>query len=257
MQFSANLGFLWADLPLPQGIRAAKAAGFAAVECHWPYDVPAETVSQALTETGLAMVGINTRRGEAGAFGLAAVPGRWENAKAHIDEALAYAAAIDASNVHVMAGKAAGPEAEHCFVSALNYACQNAGPRQTILIEPLNQYDAPDYFLSSTNHAMRLIDAVASPKLKLMFDCYHVQITEGDVCRRFSKLLPHIGHVQIAAVPDRGPPDHGELDYAYVLQHIKNSGYAGVIGAEYRPTGETAASLGWLRAHDFRWECSF
>ena len=64
MQFSANLGFLWTELPLPEAIRAAKAAGFDAVECHWPYDVPAEELRAVLDETGLPMLGINTVRGD-------------------------------------------------------------------------------------------------------------------------------------------------------------------------------------------------
>ena len=155
MKFSANLGFLWSELPLPQAIRAAKAAGFDAVECHWPYDVPKAEVNASLDETGLKMLGLNTRRGnvEAGDNGLAALPDRTDEARAAIDEAIAYACAIDCGAIHVMAGFAQGQEAHNCFVSNLHYASEQASPHGiTILIEPLNNYDAPGYFLKD-HHA--------------------------------------------------------------------------------------------------------
>jgi hydroxypyruvate isomerase len=248
MKFSANLGFLWTDLPLPDAIRAAAAAGFDAVECHWPYDVPAGETKAALGETGLPMLGLNTRRGNvaAGENGLAALPGRQEDARAAIDEALAYAQKIGASAVHVKAGNAGGPRARSTFCANLAYACEQAPAGVIILIEPLNHYDAPGYFLRSTAEAAEIIREVGSPNLRLMFDCYHVQIMEGDVTRRFQALLPLIGHVQIASVPDRGSPDHGELDYGYVLEQIARLGWTRPIGAEYRSSAASGPDLSWL-----------
>jgi 2-dehydrotetronate isomerase len=206
MKFSANLGFLWADRPLPDAIRAAKASGFDAVECHWPYDVPAAETKAALEETGLPMLGLNTRRGDLsnGHNGLAALPGREADARATIDEALAYAGAVSASAVHVMAGFSGGPRARSTFCANLAHACETAADGVTILIEPLNHYNAPGYFLSTTSQAADIIREVGKPNLRLMFDCYHVQIMEGDVVRRFESLFPLVGHVQIASVPDRG-----------------------------------------------------
>lgn len=249
MRFSANLGFLWADRPLPDAIRAAAAAGFDAVECHWPYDTPTSEVSAALEETGLPMLGLNTRRGDvaAGENGLAALPGREPEARAAIDEALAYAAAIGARNVHVMAGFAEGAEAEATFLANLDHACRAAAPRGIgILIEPLNRYDAPGYFLTTTDQAAALIDRLGAPNLRLMFDCYHVQATEGDLTRRLARLLPKIGHIQFASVPDRGPPDGGEVNFAHVFAEIARLGWQEPLGAEYRPNGPTEATLGWL-----------
>ncbi len=247
MLFSANLGFLWADRPLPEAIRAAKAAGFDAVECHWPFDVPAADVLAALHEAGLSMLGLNTRRGATGENGLSALPGRKDEARAAVDEALAYAAVTDTANVHVMAGFAQGPEAEAAFVDTLRYACEAAGSR-TILIEPLNRYDAPGYFLTTTTQAEAIITKVGAPNLKLMFDCYHVQLTEGDVTHRLERLMPIIGHVQAASVPDRGAPDHGELDHAHIWAVLKRLGWQAPVGAEYKPGGDTEATLGWLSA---------
>lgn len=246
MRFSANLGFLWTDRPLPDAIRAAKAAGFEAVECHWPYDTPPADTLAALTETGLPMLGLNTRRGNTGIGenGLSALPDRESDARAAIDEALAYARATRTRAVHVMAGNSSGPRARAAFVANLTYACAQAGDLM-ILIEPLNPYNAPGYFLNSTALAADIIRDVGAPNLRLMFDCYHVQIIEGDVTRRLADLLPLVGHIQIASVPDRGAPDHGELDYAYVLARIVQVGWAAPIGAEYLPqTGDS--DMGWL-----------
>lgn len=245
MKFSANLGFLWADRPLPDAIRAAAAAGFDAVECHWPYAIEASDVRAALQETGLQMLGLNTTRGQPGENGLSALPGRGTDARTAVDEALAYAEATDTGAVHVMAGFAEGPDAHNAFLETLRYACAKAGPR-TILIEPLNRHDAPRYFLSTTGQAAAIIEEVGAGNLKLMFDCYHVQRNEGDVSHRLKALLPIIGHIQVASAPDRGTPDHGELSYPHIWDTLARLGWDRPIGAEYKPEGDTDATLGWL-----------
>lgn len=250
MKFSANLGFLWTDLSLPDAIRAAKAAGFDAVECHWPYAVPVEDTLAALKETGLEMLGLNTSRGDvsAGDNGLAAIPGREAEARAAIDEAIGYAVAIGTPNVHVMAGFADGKAAHQTFSTNLTYACARGAPYGiTILIEPLNPYDAPGYFLNSTGQARGLIEEVAAANLKLMFDCYHVQLIEGDLSHRIETLLPMIGHIQFASVPDRGSPDHGEVNYDHIFQVIAGLGYSRPLGAEYKHVGSTEDTLGWMK----------
>ena len=125
IRFSANLGFLWSDLVLPAAIEAAAKAGFDAVECHWPFDVPPGDVMAALTAAKIPMLGLNTRCGDvdAGDFGLAACPGREDEARGYIDEAVAYAVEINAAAVHVMAGRTdQGAKAETAFCSMLSYA---------------------------------------------------------------------------------------------------------------------------------------
>ncbi|MFK0164333.1 hydroxypyruvate isomerase family protein [Rhizobium sp. NPDC090279] len=252
MRFSANLGFLWQELSLPDAIRAAKAAGFDAVECHYPYDTPTEAVRQALEETGLPMLGLNTARGNvaAGDNGLAAIPGRKEEARRVIDQAIDYAAAIGARSVHVMAGKASGEEARATFIANLGYACERADKAgATVLIEPLNHRDAPGYFLQTADQALDIITAVGAENLKLMFDCYHIQIMQGDLTHRLQAHMTAIGHIQIAAVPDRREPDHGEINYRHLLQFLEELGYDRPIGAEYRPATTTDAGLAWLQAY--------
>ncbi|MEL6452071.1 MAG: TIM barrel protein [Pseudomonadota bacterium] len=246
MRFSANLGFLWTDRPLPDAVHAAKAAGFDAVECHWPYDTPAQDVRAALDATGLPMLGLNTARGDVagGENGLAALPGREADARAAIDQAVAYAKVVEAGAVHVMCGFASGPAAQATFVENLRYAC--AATDRMILIEPLNRHDAPGYFLQTTDQARALIAEVGAPNLKLMFDCYHVGRTEGDILTRIADLGDLIGHIQFAAVPGRGAPDMGELNYAAIFATLAD--WPRPLGAEYKPGGDTDATLGWMQA---------
>ncbi|MFS4579998.1 hydroxypyruvate isomerase family protein [Phaeobacter sp. C3_T13_0] len=251
-KFSANLGFLWADLPLTDAIHAAKAAGFDAVECHWPYETLAEDVKAALDASGLVMLGLNTRRGNVdnGENGLSALPDRITDARAAIDEALHYAVAINAHAIHVMAGFAQGAAAHATFVANLRFACDAAAPHGIkILIEPLNRYDAAGYFLQTTDQAKDIIAEVAKPNIALMFDCYHVQLMEGDLTHRLTALLPIIGHIQFASVPDRGAPDWGETNYSYLFEIIARLGYRAPLGAEYKPKGPTEQTLAWLRNH--------
>lgn len=248
-QFSANLGFLWTELPLPDAIRAAHAAGFDAVECHWPYDTPAKDVVSALSETGLPMLGLNTRRGDLsiGENGLSAIPGRETEARAAIDEATAYADAIDAKAIHVIAGFAQGVEAHAVFLENLKYAV--AKTARIVLIEPLNRHDAPDYFLTTTGQAAGIVAEINAPNLKLMFDCYHVGRTEGDLITRLTALMPIIGHIQFASVPDRGAPDTGEINYPWLFSRIRALGWSRPLGAEYKPKGPTGDTLDWLDAY--------
>ncbi|OIP87960.1 MAG: isomerase [Rhodobacterales bacterium CG2_30_65_12] len=253
MGYSANLGFLFTELALPDRIRAAKAAGFEAVECHFPYDTPAADVAAALAETGLKMLSLNTVPGNvaAGDFGLAALAGREAEARAAVEQAVAYAAAIGAANVHVMAGKTdGGAEAEATFRANLAFACDLAAEHgMSVLIEPINHRDVPGYHLARVEHAADIIAAMGRANLRLMFDCYHSQIMQGDLITRVRDHLALIGHIQIAAVPSRAEPDEGEVNYAWLVGAIRGLGYGAPIGAEYKPrSGRTSDGLAWLAA---------
>lgn len=257
MRFSANLGFLFTDRPLADAVRAAAAAGFDAVECHFPYAEDAGEVRAALTESGLEMLGLNTWPGDrtAGDFGLCALPDRVSEARAAIDQAMDYAAAIGAKAVHVMAGRSGDdPDqrlaADAVFRDNLAYACDRASKVRadlTVLIEPLNLRDVAGYHLTDLDHGAELIAAVGAPNLRLMFDSYHVQIMGGDLTTRFARHRDLIGHVQIAAVPDRGEPDAGEVDLFWLCSWLHAEGWTSPVGAEYRPrSGTTESSLSWL-----------
>lgn len=254
IRLSANLGFLWAELPLPEAIRHAAAAGFDAVECHFPYQTAAAETRRALEETGLPMIAINTSAGDrkAGQFGLAALAGQQQAARAAIDQAMEYANAVAALHIHVMPGIASGAEAEACFVENLDYACslgRQAGI--SILIEPICSDAVPGYFLANCHQAEMLQDKLQHDNLKMMLDCFHAAMTEGAdwLAENLPRLLPSIGHIQFAGVPDRGPPDRGLINYSRLFGSLSSQGYHGGLGAEYRPmpaSSPTEQSLGWM-----------
>ncbi len=247
MRLSANLGFLWTGLALPDAIRAAARAGFDAVELHYPYATPADTVRLALEETGLALLSLNTDLG--GARGLAAVPGQDVRARALIDQALDYAQVAGARMVHVMSGNAEGDAARATLIENLHYALDRVGERDlTLLIEPLCPKAAPGYYLNSTYQAADIISEIGSDRLRLMFDCYHVHEIDGDPFARATELCDMIGHVQIAAIDDRGPPDHGALNFEAFIAHLQSLGYQGDIGAEYivAASDRIEDTLGWM-----------
>jgi hydroxypyruvate isomerase len=247
--FSANLGFLWPNASLADAILAAHRCGFVAVECHFPYEEPVDEVCQALEATGLPMLGLNTIRGPLNA-GLAALPDQVSAARRAIDQAFEYGAQIGARNVHVMAGATSGQEATSTYLDNLRYASDVAEKNNmSVLIEPLNPFDMPGYFLRDTVHACELLETLSLNNVKLMFDVYHVGRTEGQVIDRFSSCLPLIGHVQFASVPDRGPPGHGEIELDLIFDAIDHSGWSQPLGAEYKISGSTEDTLGWMRPY--------
>jgi 2-dehydrotetronate isomerase len=252
-RFAANLSMLFAERPLIERFAAAAAAGFAAVEVQAPYEVPASAVKAEIDRNGLVMLGLNTARGQPDEFGLAAVPGREAEFVELFRQALDYAAAIGATAVHCLAGVVPPekrPAADDIFVANLVRAADTAAARNvTLLIEPINTRDRPDYFLTRVEHAADVIARVGRPNVKIQFDCYHVQIMQGDLIRRIERHLPLIGHVQIAAVPSRAEPDEGEVHYPAVCAALDAMGYRGWIAAEYQPRGRTEDGLEWMRRY--------
>lgn len=247
LRFSANLGFLWPDRPLLARIEAAADAGFPAIELHWPYDTPAEAVRAACDRRGLTLTGLNTAAGKPGEFGLGALAGREGEFRVAFAQAAAYARTAGAGAVHAMAG-VVQPEARAAafdvLVGNLRAAASEA-PDLTLLLEPINPFDKPDYFYSRIDEATAVLDAVGASNVKLMFDAYHVGRTEGDVLARLARAMPRIGHVQIAAVPSRAEPDEGDLDYRAVFDTLERFSYGGWVGCEYKPRADTDAGLVW------------
>jgi 2-dehydrotetronate isomerase len=241
LRFSANLGFLWVDHPLPERVRRAARAGFDAVELHYPYDTPVEELRRALDETGLPLVSLNTAVAP-GAFGLAAVPGGEARARAGIEEALDYALAVGAGAVHVLAGAAEGAEAEAVFRRNIGHAMARA-EGITVLIEPLNPGDAPGYFLADYGLAA---EVAAETGARVMLDCYHAAAMRHDPVALYRRYGDLIGHVQFADFPGRGAPGTGRAGLDAVLPALRDAGYRGCFGAEYRPDGEVEAGLGWM-----------
>jgi 2-dehydrotetronate isomerase len=250
-RFAANLGHLFTERPLIERFGAAAAAGFTAVELQFPYDVPPSAVKAELKRHGLTQLGVNTPQGPE--FGLAALPGRERDFDAAFQRALDYVVAIGGSAIHCMTGcvpPEQRPAADTVFIKNLARVADAAAKADImLLIEPINPRDRPGYFLSRIEHAADIIGKVGAPNVRIQFDFYHVQIISGDLLKRFEKHLPVIGHVQIAAVPTRGEPDEGEVNYPAVFEAIDRLGYTGWIGAEYKPRTRTEDGLGWARPY--------
>ncbi len=241
-RFSANTGFLWKELPFLDRIRRAAAHGFDAVEFHDEAQREnREALKDVLAETGLPVVGLNVRMGETA--GYAARPEATEAARSGILEAAETALHVGAGSVHVLAGKAEGADAARAYVDTLRFAL--AETDLTILIEPICAEQVPGYFLSTIEQAAGVIAEISNRRLKIMFDCYHVQRESGALMNAFVTHAGHIGHVQIAAMENRAEPFPGELDYGVLLPEFRKAGYDGPFGCEYRPKGRTEDGLAW------------
>jgi hydroxypyruvate isomerase len=252
-RFAANLAYLFTERPFMERFAAAAAAGFRAVELQFPYEFAPSAVRAELERHDLAMLGINTSPGrrEAGDFGLAAVAGHEADFAVLFRQALDYVVAIGGRQIHCLAGKVppeARPAAEKAFIRNLASAADAAARQNiTLLIEPINPRDRPDYFLTRAEQAADIIAKVERANVRIQFDFYHAQIVGGDLIRRFERLLPVIGHVQIAAVPSRHEPDEGEVNYPAIFAVLDRLGYAGWIGCEYNPRAKTEDGLAWMR----------
>ncbi len=179
--------------------------------------------------------------------GFAALPGHEAEFDASLARALAYAGTIGCRRIHVLAGRIApDPETEAAFIANLRRgAARAAACDVTLLIEPLNADDNPGYFLRTTAQAAALLERIGCANVKLQFDFYHCQITEGALAAHAERLIGSYGHVQIAGVPGRNEPDRGEINYRFLLDLLDRLGYDGWVGCEYRPAAATLDGLGW------------
>jgi 2-dehydrotetronate isomerase len=253
-RFAANLSMMFTEVPFLDRFAAAAEAGFDSVEFLFPYDLDPDKIVACLRANGLTQALFNLPPGDwaAGERGLAALPGRESEFRASVTTALRYAAATGVARLHVMAGLADpdSAEADRTYRDNLRYLCAAAPAGLTILIEPINARDMPGYYLNDFNRAADLIADLALPNLRLQFDIYHRQIIHGDVLTGLRRLMPIIGHVQVASVPLRHEPGTGELDDFRVLRELDVLGYTGFVGCEYRPAADTVSGLGWRAAFD-------
>lgn len=251
---AANLTMMYNERPFLDRFAAAAVDGFAGVEYLFPYEHTPEEIAQRLQAHGLTQVLFNLSPGDwaGGERGMACHPGREEEFARTVEQALVYARATGCRRLHAMAGLLPDgvlPEdARRVYVHNLRLAAKQVGDEGiTLLIEPINSRDMPGYFLNWQHQAHDIVAEVGADNLKVQMDFYHCQIMEGDLTRRLERHFAGVGHVQIAGVPDRHEPDHGEVAFDHLFQRLDALGYEGWIGCEYRPAGETSAGLGWAR----------
>ncbi|TAM84976.1 hydroxypyruvate isomerase [bacterium] len=253
----ANLSFLFTEQPMDERFAAAAAAGFDAVEFPSPYG-HVDDYAERLREHALHLVLFNLPMGDfaAGERGFALDPARREEFREGVERALEAARALSCTRVNALVG-IRKPELDERImwqtaVENLRYAAGRLREGGiTLMVEPLNAIDTPNFFIETTARALRLLDDIDAENVRLQFDCYHAQRGEGNLLATFARHVGRIGHVQIADSPDRHQPGTGELAYERILRAIDDAGYEGWVGLEYRPLGTTQESLRWIASYGF------
>ena len=251
-KFAANLTMLFTEGPFLDRFERAAQAGFKAVEFLFPYAYPVEEIRQRLDANGLQLVLHNLPAGDwdAGERGIACHPDRVSEFRDGVARAIAYATVLGVKQVNCLAGKApAGVSDEvlrHTFVENLRFAAaelKKAGLR--LLIEPINTFDIPGFYLNRTTQAVSILVEVGADNAFVQYDIYHAQRMEGELAATMQKYLPRIGHIQLADNPGRNEPGTGEINYPFLFAHLDRIGYEGWIGCEYKPANTTEAGLDW------------
>ena len=256
-RFAANLSMMFTEVPFIERFALAARAGFTEVEFLFPYAHPVAELKAVLAANKLSVVLHNMPSGnwDAGDRGMACNPARIAEFRDGVALGVEYASGLGSPNLHCMAGKApAGVEdslLRQTFVANLRYAAgeaKKAGLK--LLIEPINHYDIPGYYINRSAHALSIIDEVekdgTTDNLYLQYDIYHMQRMEGELAATMAKHLGRIAHIQLADNPGRNEPGTGEINYPFLFAHLDRIGYRGAIGCEYKPASTTEAGLNWL-----------
>jgi 2-dehydrotetronate isomerase len=250
--FAANLSMMFTEVPFLDRFAAAADAGFSAVEFLFPYEHAATEIATRLKQHGLTQALFNVAPGnwEKGERGTSILPGRQDEFAASVERAIEYAKALNCKQIHVMAGIAPAEISREALTSVYIENLRHAAARLAkenirALIEPINYFDIPGYFLNTQGQAREIIERVGSDNLFLQQDLYHCQIMEGNLAQKIKDYRDLACHYQIAGTPGRHEPDVGEVNYPFLFDLIDELGYEGHIGCEYRPKAGTRAGLGW------------
>ncbi|HOZ63876.1 MAG TPA: hydroxypyruvate isomerase [Burkholderiaceae bacterium] len=253
-RFAANLSMLFTELPFMERFAAARTAGFEAVEYLFPYALDKAELAKALKSNGLKQVLHNLPAGnwDAGDRGMACDPARVDEFRAGVTLGIEYATALGCPQLNCLAGKlpvgVSTAQARVTLVANLAFAAEKlkaAGLR--LLMEPINYFDIPGFFLNRTDQAAAIQDDVGSDNLFIQYDIYHAQRMEGELGNTLKNNLARIGHIQLADNPGRNEPGTGEINYAWLFKHLDAIGYTGWIGCEYKPRTNTVDGLGWIK----------
>jgi len=252
-KLAANLSLLFPQLAFGERFAAAAKAGFRYVEYQFPYAFgSAQEIAAQARAAGVEVVLHNLPAGDAakGDRGITCQPARVNEFREGVERAIEYAKAVKCPRLNALAGIAPTgvprETAKETLIANLGYAAAKLkAAGMTLLTEPCNQRTIPGFLLNSSREGIEVIDAAGADNLQLQYDVFHMQIVEGDLAKTIERLLPRIGHIQVADVPDRNEPGTGEINFNWLLPHIDRLGYKGWIGAEYIPKGDTVEGLKW------------
>ena len=256
IKLAANLTMLWNEIDFLDRFDAAAKAGFTGVEYLFPYAYPKDALAERLRRHGLKQVLHNLPAGDwaKGDRGNACDPARVGEFEDGVGKAIDYARTLGCTQVNCLAGIApAGVDSEKLratFVSNLRFAADKLGAAGIrLLIEPINTFDIPGFYLSHTQQALDIIRDTGSSNLFVQYDIYHMQRMEGELANTIKANLAKIAHVQLADNPGRNEPGTGEINYRFLFGFLDSIGYDGWIGCEYKPKNSTDEGLGWRRSH--------
>jgi hydroxypyruvate isomerase len=252
-RLAANLSMLFPQLNFLDRFAAAAAAGFRYVEYQFPYAHAAGDIAQRAREAGVEVVLHNLPVGDAakGDRGIACLPGRESEFREGVERAVDYAKAAGCPRLNCLAGLA-GAERRYfdILVQNVRFAARKLGAAGLqLMIEPINTRSVPGFFLTGTRQAIDVLNAAGEGNAFLQYDVFHMQIMEGDLAKTIERLLPRIGHIQIADVPERNEPGSGEINFDFLLRHLDAIGYSGWVGCEYNPRGDTVQGLKWAKSY--------
>jgi hydroxypyruvate isomerase len=255
-KLAANLSMLFPELPFLERFAAAAKAGFRGVEYQYPYDWQPADIAAAARDARVEVLLHNMPQGDVqrGERGTACLPGREQRFRDDLERAIEYARVVRCPSLHLLAGVApqgADRAALHAtFVSNLKQAATRlAREGVRALIEPLSERTVANCFLRSSRQAAQVLNDVGADNVFIQYDLFHMQIMEGNLAATIERLLPRIGHMQIADVPGRDEPGNGEINFDFLLRHIDALGYSGWVGCEYNPQGDTLEGLKWARPY--------
>jgi hydroxypyruvate isomerase len=256
MKLAANLTMLFTEADFLDRFALAAQAGFHSVEFLFPYAYPVQAIAERLDAHRLELVLHNLPAGDwaAGERGIACHPGRRAEFEEGVAQAIAYALALGVKQLNCLAGivpSGVSPDAaRETFIDNLAYAARRLDAHGiALLIEPINTFDIPGFFLHGTRQALDIIHATGAANLFLQYDVYHMQRMEGELVATIAAHLPMIRHIQVADNPGRNEPGTGEIDYRFLFAHLERIGYAGWIGCEYKPHSTTVDGLRWVAQH--------
>ncbi|APG94322.1 hydroxypyruvate isomerase [Sinorhizobium americanum] len=254
-RFAANLTMLFNEAPFLDRFALAAKAGFEGVEYLFPYEFEKIALRSALDRYGLTQVLHNLPAGDwaRGERGIAILPDRIDEFRRGVASAIDYARALDCKQVNCLVGIAPDgvPDSvlRTTLVANLRLAASELGKEGIrLLIEPINRFDIPGFYLNTVGQAAAIIEEVGSDNLYIQYDLYHQQRTEGELIGAYKRYSDRIAHIQLADNPGRNEPGTGEINYPFVYDALKAAGYEGWIGCEYKPRTTTAEGLGWLGA---------
>jgi hydroxypyruvate isomerase len=252
-KLAANLSTLFPQLEFAERFAAAAKAGFRYVEYQFPYPWPAEELARRARDAGVQVVLHNLPAGDyaKGERGMACLPGREQEFREGVERAIEYARAVNCPRLNCLAGRAP-VDREHfaVLVENVRFAARKLGAAGlSLTLEPCNTRTVPGFFLSRSAQALEVLNAAGEGNAFLQYDFFHMQIMEGDLANSLERLLPRIGHIQLADVPERHEPGTGEINCDFLLRHLDALGYSGWVGCEYNPQGDTLEGLKWARPY--------